>query len=99
MNLKLEDLTKLVLMSLKDFANQNGYDLMQEIDLNTRLIGNNALFDSIDLVSYIVELEEALDLKYNIKIDIANDRAMSQRTSPFINALELSKYIIQYQND
>ena len=49
----------------------------------------------MDLVSFIVELEEEIEDKLQVEIILADERAMSRTTSPFINSVTLSKYILE----
>ena len=53
----------------------------------------------MDLVSFIVELEEAIEEGFDIEISLADEKAMSRRTSPFISVTTLSTYIIERINE
>ena len=74
-------------------------NLEKEIDVNTRLIGSSSIFDSIELVTFIVDVEQHLDEKFNMQIQLASDRAMSRRTSPFISIRTLTDYIFEIVNE
>lgn len=67
-------------------------DMNQNIDLNTQLIGNNRLLDSMGLVNVIVDLE-AIFLENNIEISIMSETAMSNKISPFRTISSLSNFI------
>ncbi|NQV77901.1 MAG: hypothetical protein HQ490_06040, partial [Lutibacter sp.] len=69
-----------------------------ELNNETRLIGSAGIFDSMDLVSFIVELEEVINDAFSTDIELANDSVMSSRTSPFINISTLSDYILKINN-
>ena len=47
------------------------------------------------LVVLLVEIEEAIEEKFDIEITIASEKAMSRRTSPFISV----KYLIEFINE
>ena len=64
-------------------------------DLETRLFGGGGPIDSMGLVVLLVEIEEAIEEKFDIEITIASEKAMSRRTSPFISV----KYLIEFINE
>jgi acyl carrier protein len=56
-------------------------------------------FDSVDLVTFIVALEQTLEDDHNISITLADDRALGQAISPFKNIGTISDYIEQLVNE
>ena len=64
------------------------------IDTNTKIFGEDGLLDSIDLVSLIVAVEQKIEDKFDINITLADERAMSQKNSPFKSIDSLSKYVL-----
>ena len=79
-------------------CDENGYELT-ELTKETRLIGSEAIFDSMGLVAFLVELEEELEETYSIVLEIADESAMSRHRSPFINTLTLSEFIMEKINE
>ena len=65
------------------------------LDDNTVLVGQDAVLDSLGVVSLIVEVEQRLDMEHNVSVTLANDRAMSQRNSPFRTVGVLADYICE----
>ena len=65
-----------------------------EITAETRLIGAEALLDSAALVSFLVEVEQQITDAAGTEIVIADDRAMSQKRSPFRNIGTLAEYVV-----
>ncbi|GAP08613.1 hypothetical protein ATHL_03518 [Anaerolinea thermolimosa] len=59
----------------------------------TRLIGQGAILDSLGLVSLIVEVEQRLSDELGINLILADERAMSQKRSPFRSIGALADYI------
>ena len=94
MEVNQNSLEKIILKEVEKFVEENDIELNNELTNVTRLIGPESILDSIELVSFIVQLEEELELIYGSVVELANERAMSQRTSPFINVENLSKYIV-----
>ncbi len=92
-------LEKSLLLKIKEFIDENEIIVEKEIDLNTRLIGSSSIFDSIELVTFIVDVEQYLDEKFDKQIQLASERAMSRRTSPFISIRTLTDYICEIVNE
>ena len=93
------ELEKSLLLKIEEFIDENEIKLEKEIDADTRLIGSSSIFDSIELVTFIVDVEQHLDEKFNMQIQLASDRAMSRRTSPFISIRTLTDYIFEIVNE
>ncbi len=64
-------------------------------DLNeeTRLFGGPSEFDSIAVVTLLAEIEQRINDRYGTSIIIANEKAMSQKRSPFLSIGSLAEYI------
>lgn len=84
---------------LKQFLIDNGIEPLLNLNEETRLIGSNSIFDSMELVQFIVEVETFLHEKLNIEIQLASEKAMSRRNSPFISIKSLSSYINELINE
>jgi len=92
---KIVDLLLTVLKSSLD-------EIDGRIDLaegeNIKLFGGEGLLDSIGLVSYIVEVEEKLEDEFGVSVVLANEKAMSRRTSPFARISYLAEFILEEIN-
>jgi acyl carrier protein len=64
-----------------------------DVTLKTKLFGTNGALDSVGIVFLITELEEKLSDDFDVDISLADEKAMSQITSPFRNVETLAKYI------
>jgi len=73
----------IVLESLKEVFAQNGQTPPDNITDDTVLVGNDAVIDSLGVVSLIVEIEQRLESGHGVSVTLANDKAMSARSSPF----------------
>ena len=60
---------------------------------DTSLFGHNGKLDSFGLVNLIVSIEENISEEFNLPITIADERAMSQNSSPFKTIGTLADYI------
>ena len=66
---------------------------------DTRLFGNDAVIDSLSLVSLIVDVEQALADELGTPISLTDDRAINQEVSPFTTPRTLAEYIAGVTNE
>jgi len=59
----------------------------------TKLYGGGGALDSLALVSVITDLEERISDEFDEDIVLADEKAMSQKTSPFRNVKSLTIYV------
>jgi D-alanine--poly(phosphoribitol) ligase subunit 2 len=75
-------------VSRRDAANQ------EPLDEETRLTGRDGILDSLGLVNVIVGVEEQVNSRYGALFSLTDDRAMSQKRSPFTTVGRLADYIM-----
>ncbi len=85
------EITKLVIESVKEIGADQDNDEMINATEDTRLFGDN--LDSMGVVFLVTILEESISDDLGVDIALADERAMSQKTSPFRNVKKLSHYI------
>jgi acyl carrier protein len=73
----------MIISSLQELKEVFAEGNISPIDSNTRIFGRGGLLDSMGLVSLITDLEEKIEDEFRISLILANERAMSQRRSPF----------------
>jgi len=61
--------------------------------LDTVLFGRSGVLDSVGLVNLIVAAEEKIEEEFGSTITIADERAMSQKNSPFRTIGTLVDYV------
>lgn len=88
-------LVELVIAGLRDVIEQSDRPMPAVLDEDTHLIGKAAVLDSLALVTLIVELEQRIEEEYEAALTIADDRAMSQKSSPFRSVGSLVSYVEQ----
>lgn len=98
-NIERENIINLLLTTLEAHFDE----INESVDLSVRedikLFGGDGLLDSIGLVSYVVEVEEKLEDEYDISVVLADEKAMSRRTSPFARISYLADYILEVINE
>lgn len=76
-------------------------DEERKLDLapETRLLGKSSKLDSFGLVNLIILVEEKLLDKFDKSVTLADERAMSQESSPFRSVQSLSDYAYTLLSD
>jgi len=59
----------------------------------TALFGSDSKLDSLGLINLIVTVEQNIEDEFDVNITIADERAMSQKHSPFRTIGSLGDYI------
>jgi len=63
------------------------------------LLGQNTTLDSLQLVTLIVEIEQKIEDELDTTITLADEKAMSQKHSPFRTISTLADYIDMLLNE
>ena len=71
-------------------ADQESKELMEATE-KTRLLGEH--LDSLGIVFLVTELESKISDELEVHVALADERAMSQKTSPFRSVKTLTKYL------
>ena len=69
-------------------------DIKNNSNESVSLYGIDGIFDSIGLVTFLIELEQKIEDEFDKSITIADEKAMSMKNSPFRSIPALSDYII-----
>jgi acyl carrier protein len=91
--LRRTEIAALVLSSLQGVLSRKDGAPPELTGESTYLIGSGSLLDSLGLVTLIVDLEQRLEDEYGISLTLADERAMSQKNSPFRTVRSLADYI------
>ena len=87
---KIEEIIIEVLIELNEELEK---DALNNPTKDTKLYGGSGALDSLALVSLITDLEERISDEFDNDIILADEKAMSQRTSPFRSVESLTIYI------
>ncbi len=88
-----EKIEKLIIVTLIEFNEELENENLNNPTNKTALYGVNGTLDSLALVSLITDIEERISDAFDIDIVLADEKAMSQRTSPFRDVESLTVYI------
>jgi acyl carrier protein len=86
------EIVSLILANVRDIAEEQDIEIPEALEENTPLFGKYGLFDSLGLVSLVVALEEAIADKYGVTVSLADEKAMSQKHSPYRSISYLAEY-------
>lgn len=84
---------KLIFESLEDLIKETGIKLKISTPEDTPIFGAKSKLDSLGLVTFLVSLEQKIEDYFDVEITIADEKAMSQKKSPFKDVYTLSEYI------
>ena len=89
-----DEITRLVVDALERVLVDDSIELPVVIDANTPLVGGSVI-DSLGLVELVMMVEQRLRREHGVDVTLADERAMSQRHSPFRTVGTLAEFIEQ----
>ena len=90
-----DDLVQTIIAATRDLATEQGIEIDRPLDANTRLFGEGGLLDSMALVSLVIAVEQTLEETHNVAVALADEKALSQRSSPYRTIGTLAAYAAQ----
>lgn len=90
MTTKIENI---IISTLKDVNEELDLKELESPTNETKLFGGDGVLDSLSLVLFITDLEEKISSEFEKEVVLADEKAMSQRTSPFRSVESLKGYI------
>jgi len=90
MQTKIENL---IIESLKELNEELENEALDNPVSETKLYGIDGVLDSLALVTLITDLEEKISDEFDKEITLADEKAMSQRNSPFRSVESFTNYI------
>ena len=83
----------LIITSVKEINEQLPQEQQLGQSTKTVLFGKDGKLDSLGLVTLLVIIEQNIEEEFDVSITIADERAMSQKHSPFRTLGSLVDYI------
>jgi acyl carrier protein len=90
-----ERVLDIVKAAVCDLNEELGYEELRQVSEETGLHGNNAGLDSLSLVSLIVDIESQVGSEFGKSVVLADEKAMSQRNSPYRSVKSLVDFIVE----
>jgi len=85
--------TELILDAIEDYNDQVNEEKKLPRSSDIELFSREGLLDSLGLVNFIICIEERIEEYVGESITIADEKAMSQKNSPFKSVKTLAKYL------
>ncbi|MCT4605426.1 MAG: hypothetical protein N4A64_04845 [Marinisporobacter sp.] len=76
-----------------EFNESQDFEKKITVKEDTKLYGSGGILSSIELVTFIIELEYKLEDEFGILGVLTSEKAMSQKNSPFRTIKTLVEYI------
>lgn len=90
---QIERIEKIIFGCLQEINEYLDIEELKHPNKETRLYGSKSGLDSLALVGLIAEIEDQISEEFGVTVLLADQRAMSQRTSPFRRVITLSDYV------
>ena len=91
--MKIDKIEKTIFKAVDEINNQLSNNQQLTQFAKTVLYGKNGQLDSLGLVNLLVIIEQNIEDEFDVSITIADERAMSQKHSPFRTIGTLADYI------
>ena len=88
-----KQIKEIIFKSIKELNENLDEDQQLQLSTDTVLLGKDSNIDSITLVNLIVTIEESLEDNLNLSVTLADEKAWSQKNSPFLTIQTLLDYI------
>ena len=88
-----QKIEKIIVEALVELNEELENENLNNPTSETKLYGGSGALDSLAFVSLITDLEERISDEFEKDIILADEKAMSQRTSPFRSVETLTNYI------
>ena len=89
-----KEIIEIIYKSISELNKQLDYDSQLEKSTNTILMGSNSQLDSLGLVNLIIAVEQNIEKNFDTTITLADEKALSQKQSPFLTIGSLVDYIV-----
>jgi len=89
-----DELIQLIIAAVNESAAAEGIPLISPVTAATQLFGKDGLLDSMALVSLVIAVEQQVADKYGKGVALADEKALSQRSSPYRTVETLADYAL-----
>lgn len=90
-----EELLQLIVAAVREVGQEQGLEVGDTLGPDTRLFGEGGLLDSLALVSLVIGVSQAIEDRFGAQVDLADDKALSQKNSPYRTIGTLAAYAAQ----
>ncbi|MBL4613269.1 MAG: hypothetical protein JKY27_00115 [Magnetovibrio sp.] len=90
--MELNEITAVIIRALNEILVERGLDTVKESD-DPQLFGSGSVIDSLDLVSIVVQIEEAVRESEGRTAEIVDENSVISNDSPFRTVSTLSNLV------
>ena len=90
--MELNEITAVIIRALNEILVERGLDTVKESD-DPQLFGSGSVIDSLDLVSIVVQIEEAVRESEGRTVEIVDENSVISNDSPFRTVSTLSNLV------
>ncbi len=88
----LDRIQNIILERLREHITSQGTEPSAPLGPETPLLGRQGVVDSLGLVTVVVSVEQSIEDELGAAVTLADERAFSQRSSPFRTVGSLAAY-------
>jgi len=96
---QISKVQSIIIEALKEIGESRNEPELTQANPETILFGKNGCLDSISLVTLIADIEEVVSSEFDKEIIIADEKAFSQKNSPFKTVASLSDFVVLRLNE
>ena len=89
----MDKIEQVILQQIKSFNETLSSPVDISKGTDTVLFGSEGVLESIDFVSLILDIEEALTETLEVEVSLMNEKALSEKNSPFRTVGTLAAYV------
>ncbi|MGP1470666.1 MAG: acyl carrier protein [Schwartzia sp. (in: firmicutes)] len=89
----MDKIEQVILRQIKNFNETLSTPVEISKGTDAVLFGSDGVLESIDFVSLILDLEEALTEELQTEVSLMNEKALSEKNSPFRTVGTLAAYV------
>ena len=86
------ELVPLIMDCIQEIGDQQDVAIPTDLSTDAALFGESGLLDSLGLVNLVVAVEQAIEDDSGVSISLTDQRAMSQKNSPYRTISSLADY-------
>lgn len=90
--MQIDEIKSVILAALNEILTERGLEAVGDKD-GTQLFGEGSVIDSLDLVTIIVQIEEAIREKDGRSIEVVDENSVINIDSPFRTVDSLAKMV------
>jgi acyl carrier protein len=84
----------LIVESILLIKDETGLTIPPRLRADTELFGTDGFLDSMALVTLVVTLEQGIEEKFGVSVQLADARALAQEHSPYSTISALAEYAV-----